>query len=357
MATIDLDEVLAPIEGDNPSGADVSFEQIYEDIKEARRQDDPNLSQGDWKTDLKVAHWPKARELCIEVLARQSKDLQVAAWLAEASSQLKGFAGLADGLTVIERLLADFWDTVHPEAEGGDLELRIGRIAWLNRNLPLLVRFIPVTQEGGYGWHKWKESRDVDNLGRESQEAMQAAIAEGKIGAETFDKAVIATPAEFYEQLFADVTACTSAFDALVARLDERFGSEAPGLGDLGDAISDCVRLVKRMAADKGLLQGEDAAADEAVAEGEGGEVAAAGPARGGPAGPIASRGEALRRLTEVAEYFRRAEPHSPVSYLVDRAVRWGNMSLDQWLQEMVKDEAMLAGLRETLGVRPSAES
>jgi hypothetical protein len=38
------------------------------------------------------------------------------------------------------------------------------------------------------------------------------------------------------------------------------------------------------------------------------------------------SRADALRRLAAVAAYFRRTEPHSPVSYLVQRAVRWGEM-------------------------------
>ena len=81
---LEFEELVAPIAGDNPSGVDMSFEQVFEDIKEARRQDDPTLSQGEWKSELKVAQWPKARDLCIEVLSHKSKDLQVAAWLAES---------------------------------------------------------------------------------------------------------------------------------------------------------------------------------------------------------------------------------------------------------------------------------
>ena len=71
----------------------------------------------------------------------------------------------------------------------------------------------------------------------------------------------------------------------------------------------------------------------------------------GGTSGPVQSRREALQRLAEVADYFRRAEPHSPVSFLVNRAVRWGDMSLDQWLAEVVKDPTTLGSLYETLGV------
>ncbi len=67
-------------------------------------------------------------------------------------------------------------------------------------------------------------------------------------------------------------------------------------------------------------------------------------------AGAVRSRQDALKRLSDVAEFFRKTEPHSPVSYLVQRAVKWGNMPLDNWLQEVIKDETVLGNLRETLG-------
>lgn len=84
------------------------------------------------------------------------------------------------------------------------------------------------------------------------------------------------------------------------------------------------------------------------------GATAAVGGGGGGfsVAGAIASRQEALRRLTEIAGYFEKTEPHSPVSYLVNRAVAWGNMPLDKWLRDVVKDDSVLAGIRETLGIK-----
>src|SRR5262249_7401220 len=67
--------------------------------------------------------------------------------------------------------------------------------------------------------------------------------------------------------------------------------------------------------------------------------------------GNVRTRQEALRRLAEGAEYFRQTEPHSPVSYAVQRAIKWGNMSLDAWLEDVVKDISVLGQLRETLGI------
>ena len=63
-------------------------------------------------------------------------------------------------------------------------------------------------------------------------------------------------------------------------------------------------------------------------------------------------RADAIRRLAAVAEYFRRTEPHSPIAYLVQRAVRWGEMPLEEWLRDVIHDENVLGQLRETLGLK-----
>ncbi len=63
-------------------------------------------------------------------------------------------------------------------------------------------------------------------------------------------------------------------------------------------------------------------------------------------------RSDALNRLAAVAEFFRQTEPHSPVAYLVPRAVQWGQMPLEDWLREVISDDAVLARVRETLGLK-----
>ena len=71
-----------------------------------------------------------------------------------------------------------------------------------------------------------------------------------------------------------------------------------------------------------------------------------------GTSGPIGGRDDALRRLTEVAEYFRRTEPHSPISHLIQRTIRWGHMPLPSLLQEIVKDDDVLSRIWDTLGIQ-----
>lgn len=77
----------------------------------------------------------------------------------------------------------------------------------------------------------------------------------------------------------------------------------------------------------------------------------------GNGSGPIRNRAEALKRLAEIAAFFQRTEPHSPVYYLIQRAVKWGNMPFETWLQDVVKDENVLNQIKETLGINAGLSS
>jgi len=68
--------------------------------------------------------------------------------------------------------------------------------------------------------------------------------------------------------------------------------------------------------------------------------------------GRIRSRSEAYRMLGEAADYLMTTEPHSPVPYLVKRAVTWGNMSLSELLAEIVNDQSDLHAIHSLLGLR-----
>src|SRR3546814_3699266 len=68
--------------------------------------------------------------------------------------------------------------------------------------------------------------------------------------------------------------------------------------------------------------------------------------------GDAANKAAAIRALGEIAAWFKRVEPHSPVSFLLERAVLWSDTPLDQWLAEVVPDESNLDGIRSRIGLR-----
>src|SRR5271156_4990923 len=107
------DELLNPIEGSNPSGDDLRYEDIYSKIKEARREEAVPPA-GMTESDRKVADNPLVIKLSTEALTKKTKDLWLAAWLTEAMVKQNGFSGLRDGLAVCHGFVEKFWDTLYP---------------------------------------------------------------------------------------------------------------------------------------------------------------------------------------------------------------------------------------------------
>lgn len=370
--TLDMEALLAPIDGDHPAGESLRYAGTYDAIREARKADD-DLDQGDWVRATKTADWAAVIEIATEALATQSKDLQIAVWLVEALMQRHGFAGLRDGLQLVWELHERFWETLYPEIEDDDLEGRATPLEWMNQKLPPSIRQLPLTQGvngDAYSWLRWDESRAVDNLGRRGDEALQTALADGKISGEQFDKAVATTPLAYYQTLYEDLTQARETCAQLEQGLDAHYGRDAPSVLDLKQVVQDCRTLVTDILKQRGGLDPEAPAGQpgldvtgnghDSVPAGQGGPASAATDATPLAAQPPAAgftlepqtRDDALRRLAAVAAYFRRTEPHSPVSYLVQRAVRWADLPPEHWLQYVIHDDSVLDSLRETLGLK-----
>lgn len=262
--SIDVEALLAPIPGENPAGENLRYAPIYDEIKEARRADDPH-DRGEWQRELKTADWDKVLALAVEALATKTKDLQIAAWLTEALTLTAGFGGLAVGLEILAGLLRDFWDHVYPEVEEGDLEFRAGPIEFLNEKLPLCIRQVSVTDgkvTSAYSWLVWQESRRVGyekdilnqwgSVDEGKKKARDELIAEGRIAAETFDAAVAQSSKAFYESLAESLAEARQEFEALDGLLDEKFGREAPRVAELKKALEECDQLVTKLVKEKG---------------------------------------------------------------------------------------------------------
>lgn len=353
--TLDFDALLAPVPGENPAGKPVRYVGPYDAIQEARRADD-DLAQGEWKRDIKTADWLGVIAIATETLAAKSKDLQIAAWLVEALVKRHGFPGLRDGLRLLRELHERFWDALYPSIEDGDLEPRIAPLEWLNEKLPASLRAVQVARfrDGeSYALLHWEESRTVENLARQNPEAHKEALAEGKLTGEQFDKAVAGSPRAYYETLFADLNQSWEECEQLGKEVDKHFGREAPSLLNVKKALEDCRALVGGIVKKKRELEPDPIPAQGAGDASVPGRLDAGFAATAGSV-PFApqDRADALRRLGAVADFFRRTEPHSPVAYLVQRAVQWGQMPLEAWLWEVISDEAVLARVRETLGLK-----
>jgi type VI secretion system protein ImpA len=347
--------LLYPIDKLSPAGEDLSYSTLFDEIREARRSDDSGLTQREWATDIKFADWNLVCSLCENALKARTKDMQIAAWYIEANVYLQGFSGLAQGLELLHGLMASYWTSCYPVFDGYDLDERCAKIEWLNGQLPFALQKIPVTQtqDGVYTYLQWKESRWVENLGLKDTKARMDAIADGKLSGELFDKAVRQSGMTFYEALLRDSQKALAALDALNTLVEEKFGNDSPSLNDLRSTLVDCVSLAGRLYADVGgRATSESQSHTENTAHQSEVALNSHEGSRTITVGAVTSRQDAVQSLRNVAQYFRINEPHSPVALLADRAAKWAEMSLEQWLGTVIKDDGTLGQLRELLDVK-----
>ncbi|MBZ2207346.1 type VI secretion system protein TssA [Massilia soli] len=136
------------------------------------------------------------------------------------------------------------------------------------------------------------------------------------------------------------VMRCAAALVQLESVVDQRLGADGPGFSAARSAIES---VIHALAPSEGaLIKPADAPTSMTLPVHD---------SQLGP-GPLQTRAQAIAQLRQVAEYFRRTEPHSPVAYLADKAAAWGEQSLHVWLRGVIKDESAFAHIEELLGLQ-----
>lgn len=359
--SIDLEALLAPISEDKPSGEWLRYEPLYLKVQEARRADDESLPQGVWKSAPKRADHAEVSRLCQGALREQTKDVQLAAWLCEAWARLHGPRGLCVGLLLLSELFARFWESLYPVLdEDGDASYRLAPIEALDRSLALLLKLLPIT-EAVLGQDRILTYADWERAQR-AKPASERDEEEGELTVSGFLSLAAHSPARGISALrtqLNDVVRGAAQLKSVIEQAIAHARSTGPsgGLRELRGAATAVLGVLAQLPQLASEPQPEfkaapgtsPAAQDVAEPVGER-EVAPAAPAAG--RGFIRSRAEAYQRLAEAAEYLLATEPHSPVPYLVRRAVSWGGMSLAQLLDELVQDDSDRRAIFALLAMR-----
>jgi type VI secretion system protein ImpA len=358
------DELLQPIAGDKPGGASLRYDPVYDKIKEARREE-AQPPPGMTEQDRKVSDNAQVIRLTTDLLTNKTKDLQLASWYTEASLKQRGFGGLRDGLGLCLGLVEKFWDSLYPEIEDGDVESRAAPLGFVGTKLDIPLKLSPVVEKVKHSLLDYEQSR---TLGYEDQaktddakKARAAAIKEGKLTPEAFDKAFEETPKKFYAQAEQDLDGCLQVLTQLKKVCDEKFGSDGPSYGPLQKALEAERHLIhsflqKKREKEPDPVEPAPAAADAAPGvEGEGAAAPGAVPVRTGVlisldgSSERPERLDAVKKVAEAAAYLRRLEPLSPASYLMLRGLRWGELRAAIDLADPTKLEAPPTDLRRHL--------
>lgn len=324
---LDLEELLAAVNEENPAGHPAAQDENYARIRHAREEEDASLPLGSWERELKRADWVAASELSARALAARSKDLQLAAWLFEALIGRTGLQAVAPCLLLIDGLFLRFGVQLHPQ----DTEHRINLLQWINHKLLPPLRRVPLTATGGerdYGWNDWEQAYRNEQLRAALGKKAEAEI-EGALLAEV-GAALACSPQERIIFHMECLEAGLPALDALETTLAEQMPDDAPGFGAMRDLLERIEAMLQAESRRRGIHLAP--VAQEMVTTGEGDESADAGePGEG----MMPDRREAYAALAHIAQILEHIEPHSPVPYLIRRAVAWGNLNTAQLYNEV----------------------
>lgn len=383
MATeevLDLEALLAPVSEAAPAGeplrrpdgtVDPAYDRVKSAAQEARTRERALANwhpSGDDQGDERppAPDWRTVQQEARQILTKKSKDLWVTAWLIEALTRNHGFPGLRDGLRLAHELIERYWDQIHPMPSEDDdesaAEFRVTQIAGLNGVDAEGVLIAPLRNVPLFTSDEWGPIALVHDSVASSLASMSSSEDRQKrissTGALTMDQiegVAANTPPSILqarlEEVEQSLSACEELGNALETHcVDEDGDSHAPSLGNIRGVLNECRDCLQR------FLRGSGGGGEAQSGEEQGEEMSAEMvgrslqlPAASG--GRVQTREDAFRALLQVADFFRRTEPHSPVSYALEQAVRWGRMSLPELWRELIEDNSTRSDLFRRTGI------
>jgi len=387
--TLDIERLLIPIAVEQPSGpelrqsADRELAGLFFQVRDARRRavdaerrlrDYASMTEEERKAQPAAPEspdWDAVSRRAQDALAR-SKDLWIAAWLVEALTRVHGFAGLRDGILLAQQLCDRFWTDVHPQPEGGrDLTNRFAQFAGLDGGstsdgtLIAPILGLPITAARTVQDFSLADYKDAQELARKSPEIRKRRIDQGAPTVDLFNQAVAETTTGFFRTLFDDLTGARQAIVDFSASLKRREDAQpdggpsfVPPSANVRELLDECLRLCRASMKDE-TAPPAPAPVESRTADSLDGQSTA--PVSGGDPRPFAdatidTRRQAIETLMRVSDFFRRTEPHSPMSYGIDQVVRWGHMSLPELLAELVSDKSAREEIFRRAGIAPEGK-
>jgi type VI secretion system protein ImpA len=367
MATaevFDIESLVALIEGDAATGADLreSGSTTYQELKDARRTI-ASLSRAkkfDSQSDNEIDdYWRLIFKKAPDILSTESKDLEVAAWLVEAALKLHGFPGLRDGFKLVRRLTETFWDSLYPMPDEDGLETRVYPITGLNGEdgrgtLIIPIRTVLLSEDADVAFTFNTYDRCIEASKIKDIDAQQQRFADIGTNLLQIQAQVNAGSEAFYRTLIEDVETCLEEFNSMSQLLDEKCGYQyAPPSSAIKEGLSKVLDALRHVTKDKFA---SNTAEEASPADGDSdGQISAvvnnSGAGSAVAVGAIASRHDAINHLLLVADYFRKTEPHSPLCGALERVARWGRLSFQELMSELIVDASARANFSQLTGI------
>ncbi len=311
MAFIDVSTLLQPVHPETPCGPDLEYSPAFLDAVRAL-EGSPEVQYGSLLVAAVEPDWKRVKSTTLGLLA-QCRDLRLAVWLTRALLALHGIPGMADGLALVEGLIAQHWDSVHPQldpADDYDPTARINVLLALDDKSGFVrdIAASPLVDSPIHGRVCLRDleaadgdSRSCETPSDHSPAAIDAAFADAALEDVARVRDALASALSSLERIDARLTECIGHRRSVaLAALEQTLGRASQAV---------CAQLARHPAIRVGVPSDTSS-------------QAMTHPARGQPErlGDIDGREDVLHALDQLCAYYRRVEPSSPVPVLLERA-------------------------------------
>jgi type VI secretion system protein ImpA len=362
LADIDIPALLTPFAGDKPAGADPRedfspqspFRALRTALRTARDAERAAETADPGANQAAPPDWRPVRQLSVKLLAGTCKDLEVAAWLTEALVRAEGLAGLTAGAKLIAGLVRTFWEQgLLPPIDQDGIKARTAPVEGLSgapgegtiiRPLRKVVLF---ARPDGEPVPLWVFDESMKGRGGTDAKGAKLRMPAWFVPFEELERDARVAGPKVFATLRGEAREALHSVQDMSAAFEAVAGTEAPSISRVRGVLEAILDVAGRFAPPEAAAPDPPPAA--AAAE-DAGAPASAAIAVAPPAPP--SREDMLRELGRIAEFFRRTEPHSPLSYTLDEAVRRGRLTLPELLEELVPDAGARGSILTQLGIK-----
>lgn len=372
--TTNIDTLAAPIEGSRHGvGEDLIFDPRIDAIVAARQEDDPLLAQGNWVTELKVADWDFVKNQCAELLSHTSKDMKLALWYVDALSHTDHLSGISQGLSLLQALNDEYWLTMYPPLDGEEdsMDIRAGLLSWFVKALSDDIKQLSLadTKAENYNYNYYLTARDHDKQRQQNPDSETS----NQLTLSDYNHAIKTSSEAWQQAMMSNLNKVTEQWQTLTDQLNDLMGMDAPVFAPVTDllvALTQHLRPLIPEYSDITSSIGQESVADNVDLIDNNEPMMSDGNGQSASTKNISStsfnpsnrdhqsnRRQALKLLAQIQDYFATNEPHSPVTFLLGRAIDWADMPLDKWLTHIIKNEDQLSMLSDMIGIQPKRDS
>ncbi|MEG0722671.1 MAG: type VI secretion system protein TssA [Akkermansia sp.] len=310
--TSNIEKYCTALSTESPCGENMEYDPRFLTLQELaegtpeRQMGDSIIppTEPDWKTLSKTTH----------ILMTQTRDLRIAVFHTAALLATSGFQGLLDGLSIIDKLCADFWDELWPIPDDGDVQERISSLIFLS---PMPAGF----DANMSVLHLIKDQAlcHSQSLGSYCLRDIQM----GTIDTKLIRAAFLDTPQEVLQS----TRELIQKIKETLKSIRECFISHQQGTPDFQLLIDTCNEIIScynSNSSDSAQLSTESESSTVEYPDASQTQVTTSVSYHNSSGGSdlIESRQDASRLLMKVCAYFEAYEPSSPVPYFLKRAIR-----------------------------------